>query len=166
MPASARTRLALSALAVSVAAGGLLTGCAAQAGTVSTASPDLTEEPTSAASATGTSSASASASGEASATKYTDGEYSETGPYQTPGGPEELDVTLTIEDDTVTAVAVEGSGKTANANRYQASFAGGIEAVAVGKSLDELEVGAIAGASLAPKGFNAAVEKIRAAAQA
>jgi uncharacterized protein with FMN-binding domain len=108
---------------------------------------------------------SGSASGEtvdAAALADASGTWTETGDYQTPGGQESVEVTLTVEDGTVTAVEVQGSGGSTNSRQYQAAFVSGIEAEVVGKPLATLEVGAVSGSSLTGQGFNAAVEKIRA----
>lgn len=90
------------------------------------------------------------------------GTWTETGGYQTPGGPESVRVTLTAKAGTVTAVRVVGSGGSPNAQQYQAAFISGIGAQVVGKPLASLEVGAVSGSSLTANGFNAALEKIRA----
>ena len=105
-----------------------------------------------------------SAAGGTGATAAADasGTWTETGDYQTPGGQESVEVTLTAEDGTVTAVKVTGSGGSPNSQQYQAAFISGIAAEVVGKPLNGLEVGAVSGSSLTGQGFNAAVEKIRA----
>ncbi|MDQ1531277.1 MAG: hypothetical protein QOE37_1382 [Microbacteriaceae bacterium] len=95
-----------------------------------------------------------------------DGRYTETGAYQTPGGPEALTVSVTVADGRLTAVAVHGTGRTANAVHYQAAFASGIAAVVVGRPLNGLAVGAVAGSSLTPAGFDSALDRIRADATA
>ena len=108
------------------------------------------------------SSSSASSSGGGSAAADASGTWTETGEYQTPGGRESVEVTLTVADGDVTAVEVKGSGGSPNSQRYQGQFISGISAEVVGKPLATLEVGAVSGSSLTGQGFNAAVEKIRA----
>lgn len=93
---------------------------------------------------------------------YTDGTYSASGEYQSPNGTETLDVTITLQDDAITAVEVVGHGGSPNTVRFQGEFAGGIAAAVVGKRIDEISVSKIAGSSLASGGFNAAVEQIKA----
>ncbi|WP_375387753.1 hypothetical protein [uncultured Amnibacterium sp.] len=90
------------------------------------------------------------------------GTWTETGAYTTPGGQESIEVTLTVEKGTVTAVSVQGSGGSPNSQQYQVAFASGISAEVVGKPLATLDVGAVSGSSLTGQGFDAAVEKIRA----
>ena len=97
---------------------------------------------------------------------YTDGEYSATGEYQSPAGPESIKVDVTLAGDVVTAVTVVGDATAGNAVRYQAQFAEGIAAEVVGVSIDELQVDKVAGSSLTSDGFNAAIEQIKADAVA
>jgi uncharacterized protein with FMN-binding domain len=130
-----RSRSAAAA-ALGLAALGLLTGCSA------------TES--------GASAATAAPAGPAK-----DGTYRGTGDYETPGGPESVDVTLTVRSGIVRAVQVTGSGTTPNAQHYEAAFASGISGVVVGKKLAGLTVGAVSGSSLTGQGFDAALDVIR-----
>ena len=93
---------------------------------------------------------------------YADGTYTEDGDYQSPGGQESVTVTVTLQDDVVTAVDVTPHATSGNAKQYQTQFASGIAAEVVGKDIDSLEVSRVAGSSLTSGGFNAALEKIRA----
>lgn len=92
---------------------------------------------------------------------YTDGEYTAEGAYQTPETVETISVTLTLEDDTVTAVDVTGDPMAPETERFQGQFIDGISDVVVGKKLDELQVDRVAGSSLTSGGFNQAVEAIK-----
>ncbi|MET4640034.1 FMN-binding protein [Mycetocola sp. 2940] len=94
--------------------------------------------------------------------EYQDGEYTAEGSYVSPGGPESVTVTLTLEDSTITALEVTGSGGTPNAKKFQGEFIEGIDEIAVGKNIDELDVSRVAGSSLTSGGFNNALEQIRA----
>lgn len=93
---------------------------------------------------------------------YTDGDYSATGEYQSPGGPEQIEVGLTLQGDVVTAVTVTPTATSGQAERYQGEFADGIADVVVGKNINELQVDKVAGSSLTSDGFNAAIETIQA----
>lgn len=93
---------------------------------------------------------------------YQDGEYTAEGSYVSPGGPESVTVTLTLEGSTITALEVSGSGGTPNAKKFQGEFIEGIDEIAVGKNIDELNVSRVAGSSLTSGGFNNALEQIRA----
>ena len=99
---------------------------------------------------------------DAGTSTYTDGTYTESGSYQTPNGTESVEVTLTLADDVITAVEVTGSGGSRDTQEYQGQFIDGIDAVVVGKNIDDISVSKVAGSSLTSGGFNQAVEAIRA----
>ncbi|MEG9248733.1 hypothetical protein V6S67_11635 [Arthrobacter sp. Soc17.1.1.1] len=96
---------------------------------------------------------------------YEDGTYTETGSYQSPAGPEEVGVTMTLEADVVTAVEVEPMPDNPTTTMYQERFAGGITDAIVGRKLDDLTVDKVAGSSLTSGGFNEAADKIKSEAQ-
>jgi uncharacterized protein with FMN-binding domain len=93
---------------------------------------------------------------------YTDGTYTEDAEYTSPGGTEEIEVTVTLADGVITEVEVVGDGDNPNSKRYQGEFADGIGDVVVGKSIDEISVDKVAGSSLTSSGFNDAIEEIKA----
>lgn len=98
---------------------------------------------------------------------YAAGEYTATGTYTTPGGEEQVGVTLTLQaDGTISALSVQEMGVNPNSKQFQGLFASGIADVAVGQSIADLEVDVVAGSSLTSGGFNAAVDAIEAEAQA
>ncbi len=97
---------------------------------------------------------------------YSDGEYSATGEYQSPGGAESIEVTVTLESNVVTEVTVTGNATAGNALRYQTEFEDGIAAEAVGVNIDQLAVDKVAGSSLTSDGFNDAIAQIKADADA
>jgi len=99
---------------------------------------------------------------DAGASTYTDGTYTESGSYQTPNGTESVEVTLTLADDVITAVEVTGSGGSRDTQEYQGQFIDGIDAVVVGKNIDEISVSKVAGSSLTSGGFTQAVDAIKA----
>ena len=135
-----RTRTALATLAgLSVA--GTLAGCAAS-----------------------TNSAGIGAAANAS-TRYTDGTYTADGTYSSPGGEEEIAVTLSVKSNLITAVTVTTVKADPTAAQYEQMFAGGISAAAVGKPLATLSVGTVAGSSLTTQGFTAALNTIRSKAE-
>ncbi|WP_309129010.1 FMN-binding protein [Microbacterium sp.] len=95
------------------------------------------------------------------AAPYKDGEYTAEGSYQTPETVETISVTLTLNDDVVTEVAVTGEPQAPETERLQGQFIDGVADVVVGKKLDELQVDRVAGSSLTSGGFNQAVEAIK-----
>ncbi len=96
---------------------------------------------------------------------YRDGTYTQTGTYQSPAGPEDVGVTITLESDAVSGVEVEPMPDNPTTTEYQGRFAGGISEAIVGKKLDDLSVDKVAGSSLTSGGFNEAVGKIKSEAQ-
>ncbi|WOF24338.1 FMN-binding protein [Microbacterium betulae] len=97
----------------------------------------------------------------ASGSDYADGTYTAEGSYQTPQSVEEISVTVTLEDDVVTAVEVTGQPQASESQQYQSQFIGGIADEVVGLDIDELSVSRVAGSSLTSTGFNAAIEEIK-----
>jgi uncharacterized protein with FMN-binding domain len=93
---------------------------------------------------------------------YADGSYSAQGGYQSPSGPETIGLSLTLENGVINAIEVTPEATERISQRYQGQFAEAIVAETMGKSLDELNVGRIAGSSLTSGGFNEALTAIKA----
>ena len=73
-----------------------------------------------------------------------------------------MTITLTLNGATITDVDVEPMPVNNDTSRgYQERFAAAVPDEVIGKSLDDAEVGIIAGASGCADGFNDAVAKIR-----
>lgn len=104
-------------------------------------------------------------SGSGASGGFKDGTYTARGEYQSPGGLSAVDVTVTVKDDTVTAVKVVPKAENATAQSYESRFASGISAQVVGRRLDELDVTKVSGSSLTSQGFDRAVEAIAARAK-
>jgi uncharacterized protein with FMN-binding domain len=98
-----------------------------------------------------------------SAPQYADGQYEAVGSYGS--GPSSIGVSLMLDNGIVTAVRVIPNATDKTSLDYQKRFAEAVPAVVVGRRIDELNVGKIAGSSGTPDGFNNAVTKIKAAAQ-
>ncbi|MHC2999430.1 hypothetical protein [Microbacterium sp. HJ5] len=97
---------------------------------------------------------------------YADGTYTADGTYNTPESVETISVTVTLADDVITEVDVEGDPQKAESEQYQGQFIGGIADVVVGQDIDEISVSRVAGSSLTSGGFNQAIEAIKAEAAA
>lgn len=83
------------------------------------------------------------------------------------GAPSYMTITLALADDTITAVDVEPMPVNNDTSRgYQERFAAAVPDEVVGRSIDDLEVGIIAGASGCADGFNDALDKVREEASA
>ncbi|KQQ95775.1 hypothetical protein ASF62_04620 [Leifsonia sp. Leaf325] len=152
-----RTAIAIASGAVVI---GSLAGCATdQSAEADTAPSTGSGDATTTTPSTGTDSSDTDSS--AASSTYTDGDYTATGEYSTPGGREDVTVTVTLADDVVTAVDVTGSATSGNSKQYQSAFISGISAEVVGKDIDSLDVSKVAGSSLTSGGFNAALDTIR-----
>ncbi|WP_017579976.1 FMN-binding protein [Nocardiopsis valliformis] len=92
---------------------------------------------------------------------YNDGEYTAPGSYIAHGAPNELTVTVTLEDNAVAGVEVVGAAESGNSKRFQEQFAEKIPELVVGVPLDEIEVGKVSGSSLTGDGFMEALNQIR-----
>ncbi|GAC68255.1 FMN-binding protein [Gordonia soli] len=107
-------------------------------------------------SAAGSAQTSGAASGE-----YRDGEYSATGRYTSPGGPQKVGVTVTLANSVITALTLDTSETRGTSKEYQGKFESGIDALVVGKKIDDLDVSKVSGSSLTSGGFNDAIEQIK-----
>lgn len=96
---------------------------------------------------------------------FTDGTYSATGSYQTPGGIEKIGVKVTINNGVVTTASITEQGSTGESQEFQARFESGFESQVVGKKVSEIKLSRVAGSSLTPIGFNAAISDIAKQAQ-
>jgi len=90
---------------------------------------------------------------------YADGVYKATGKYGSL--PSSITVTITLAGDAITAVKVTPHATDPTSLDLQRRFAAAIPAVVVGKRIDEVKVGRLAGSSGTPDGFNAAVRRIK-----
>ncbi len=97
----------------------------------------------------------------AAATKYADGSYAATGQYRTPQGFETVEITVTIENDAITAVKFVGDPQRRESQTYQGQFVSGLDEAVVGKAIDDVKLDRVAGSSLTSGGFNAALEAIK-----
>lgn len=106
------------------------------------------------------------ASSSATASAYKDGTYKASGSYDSPGGDETVNVTLTLKDGVVTDSTVTTSGNNPTGKMYQAKFVSGYKSQVTGKSIDSITLTKVSGSSLTPEGFNNAVAKIKTEAKA
>ncbi len=101
-----------------------------------------------------------------SASTYKDGTYTATGSYRSPGGPDEIGVTVQLHNDIVTSVSIVPMPHDPTSVEYQNKFASGYKAYVVGKDIDTIKLGAVSGSSLTGIGFNDALAKIKVQAKA
>jgi uncharacterized protein with FMN-binding domain len=100
-----------------------------------------------------------------SSATYKDGTYSRHGTYNSPGGPELINVELKLKNNIVTAVTVKTIKADPTAHEYEELFENGIAKVVVGKKINSLNVSRVAGSSLTSMGFNDALAAIKADAR-
>ncbi len=97
---------------------------------------------------------------------YRNGTYSATGSYSSPGGQDQVAVTLTLANDIITSVSVTPQAGDRTSQRYISKFLSGYQQYVVGQDISTLSLGRISGSSLTPIGFNNAISQIRAQAKA
>jgi uncharacterized protein with FMN-binding domain len=139
-----RTRTAIAAI-TGLAGLGALAGCSA--------TPAASTDASSGGNAPATTTSNAS---------YKDGTYTEPGTYDSPGGSEHISVTLTLSKNVITALKVITVKADPTAAAYERMFEGGIAAATVGKNINTLNIGVVAGSSLTSMGFNQALATIKA----
>lgn len=97
----------------------------------------------------------------ASSGTYKDGTYKADGKYVSPNGQETIGVQLTLSSGVVSALQLTPYPSNPNTQKFQGEFISGINAVVVGKPIDELNVSKISGSSLTSGGFNDAISQIK-----
>lgn len=103
---------------------------------------------------------------DASSGTYKDGSYTATGSYVSPGGQEDITITVTLEDGVVTGTSAKSGAREAEGREFQGQFIGGYKSQVVGKNIDDISLSHVSGSSLTSQGFNDALEKIKDQAQA
>ncbi|WP_217978587.1 hypothetical protein [Terribacillus saccharophilus] len=90
---------------------------------------------------------------------YADGTYKATGQYGSL--PSSITVTATLVDNAINEVKVTPHATNPTSLDLQRRFANAVPAVVVGKRIDEVKVGRLAGSSHTPDGFNDAIQQIK-----
>ena len=91
--------------------------------------------------------------------QYADGVYEATGKYG--NQPSFITVTVNIADETITEVEVSPHATNPTSLDLQQRFAEAVPAVVVGKKIDDVKAGRLAGSSGTPDGFNDAIRQIK-----
>ncbi len=94
-------------------------------------------------------------------TNYKDGIYSATGSYMSPGGKDDIDVTVTLKDNIITdttAIAKPGDDVS---KKFMKEFTDNYKSLVVGKSITSVRLDKVSGSSLTSIGFNDAISKIK-----
>lgn len=97
---------------------------------------------------------------------YKNGTYSATASYMSPGGQDQVAVTLTLINDIITDVSVTPTANDSTSRKYQGRFVSGYKQYVVGQNISTVKLTIVSGSSLTPIGFNSALELIKAQAKA
>ena len=91
---------------------------------------------------------------------YKDGTYSAIGNYTAPSGPEEIGVSLTLSNNTITDATVEAKATIEASKNFQRRFVNNYKQFVIGKNINDVKLDKVAGASLTSKGFEVALANI------
>jgi uncharacterized protein with FMN-binding domain len=91
--------------------------------------------------------------------RYADGIYTAIGRYG--GQPSFITVTVTLRSGLIVTVEVEPHATVPRSLEFQRRFAAAVPKVVIGKPIDQVQVGKLAGSSGTPRGFNDAIQKIK-----
>ena len=97
---------------------------------------------------------------------YKDGVYSATGSYMSPGGQDQIAVTLTLKGGVITNASVVPTSGDRTSARYEARFVSGYKQYVIGQKISDVYLTNVSGSSLTPIGFNNALTQIKAQAKA
>jgi uncharacterized protein with FMN-binding domain len=93
--------------------------------------------------------------------EYKDGSYSASGSYNSPGGVERIEVSLTLQGGKITNTTATTKAASSTSRQYQSEFIDNYKELVIGKPIDEVKLSRVAGSSLTSGGFNEAIEKIK-----
>jgi hypothetical protein len=96
---------------------------------------------------------------------YKNGTYSAIGSYMSPGGYDQIAVTLTLNNDIITSVSVAPQAGDRTSARYQSRFISGYQQYVLGKNIASVNLTVISGSSLTSTGFNDALAQIKSQAK-
>ena len=97
---------------------------------------------------------------------YKDGTYTAVGSYMSPGGEDQISVTLTLANNIITDASVTPEPGDHMSAKYQSMFASGYKQYVVGQNINIVNLVKVSGSSLTPKGFDDALAQIKSQAQA
>lgn len=93
---------------------------------------------------------------------YKDGVYKKRGVYESPAGPESIQVNVTLASGKINDLVVVGDATHEVSKKFQTLFAEGISKLVIGKPIDQVEsYSQVSGSSLTPKGFDEALKVIK-----
>ena len=92
---------------------------------------------------------------------YKNGTYTAEGDYTSPGGAEQVKVTVTIKDNLITDSQFVSLAIRPTSKKMQGLFSESYKALVVGKNINEINLDVVNGSSLTPIGFEDALKKIK-----
>jgi uncharacterized protein with FMN-binding domain len=98
--------------------------------------------------------------------EYKNGTYTVDGNYTSPGGEEQIGVSITLENNVITSATVTPKATRPGSVKFQGLFTENFRQFVIGKNIEDVMLDHVAGSSLTPKGFNDAVQKVKEAAKA
>lgn len=93
--------------------------------------------------------------------EYKDGSYEATGSYSSPGGREEITVTVVLTNGKISETSAKTEAASGTSRQYQSEFVDNYKNLVVGRSLSEIKLDRVAGSSLTSNGFNDALDMIK-----
>ncbi len=90
-----------------------------------------------------------------------DGEYIADTNYMTPAGKETVGIKISLTGNKITSLMVANKANDKTSSKFQNRFISGIQSVALGQNIDNLNVGVVSGASLTSAAFEQALAKVK-----
>ncbi|MFZ2804109.1 MAG: calcium-binding protein [Patescibacteria group bacterium] len=100
------------------------------------------------------------------AANYKDGTYTADGDYQTHETSETVHISITLKDNVITDSTFQATPNASLSAYFQGLFSQNYKAMIIGQNINDVHLTKVSGSSLTPGGFDAALEKIKAQAQA
>jgi uncharacterized protein with FMN-binding domain len=97
--------------------------------------------------------------------KYNTGTYSVLGSYMSPGGQEQFDLSVNLNNGIITSVTFQPKSMSKMGEKFGMMFNNGFSTQVVGKSIDSISLDVVNGASLTTSGFMDAMQTIKQKAQ-
>ena len=105
--------------------------------------------------------------GDKIASAYKEGSYDASGNYQSPGGNQQIKISIKLDSDgTIKDTSAVGDDKSTDSKFYQSSFITNYKEKVVGKNINEVKLDRVGNSSLTSEGFNKALEDIKNQAKA
>ncbi len=95
------------------------------------------------------------------ASHYKSGTYTATGSYISPGGTEQIEVSITLDGDIIKDTSVNPRPASTTSPIYQGEFARGYKVMVIGKDIDDVKLSRVSGSSLTSRGFHDALNQIK-----